>query len=32
MARNDLLRDIQAIVEGMGFEECDSHSPMTYQR
>ncbi|EAS64067.1 hypothetical protein L4D04_02585 [Photobacterium angustum] len=32
MARNDLLRDIQVIVEGLGFEEDDSHSPMTYQR
>lgn len=32
MARNDLLNDIKAIIEGLGFEENGSCSPMTYRR
>lgn len=32
MARNELLNDIKAIIEGFGFEENHSCAPMTYRR
>jgi hypothetical protein len=32
MARTDLLKDIECIVEGLGFAHSDSKLPQTYQR
>lgn len=32
MCRTDLLKDIQRIIEGLGFEENLSEKPFTYQR
>ncbi|AIW17455.1 PD-(D/E)XK nuclease superfamily protein [Vibrio tubiashii] len=32
MARTELVKDIECIVEGMGFEKSDSREPNTYQR